>query len=248
MTDAPKVNTDVPAHVHEDVLIPFTDDAQAGGEKFGFGSNALAAGKSALTAMHDDIAALAEAERVVDRIERDGRGQLSADLASAAQRAFDRAAAKVDAGIKSITRAREGIDAAIAQAITEPKNATPEGIATGNAIRAHVAGLPKASDRTSFVYSRLNAGDRLTIDAVLRAPAYLSGLDEDAHALLRAQAVAKFTPDLDRQRGAVDKIAERVESASRSLVKRYAKVVKATEGTRRYDAARRTVGKLGGAA
>lgn len=249
MTDVqPKVNTDVPIHVHPDILIPFEEDASAGKEQHGWGTQALNAGRGALTVMHDDIAGLAEAERVVARIEADGRGSLSADLSNAAQRAFDRAAAKADSGMKSIARAREGIEAAIAQAVNEPKNATSEGITTANAIRAHVASLPSASERTAFLYGRVRTGDRQTADAVLRGPAYLSGLSDEAHALLRAEAAATFAPELDRQRAAVDKITARIEEASRSLVERYAKVVKATEETRRYDSARRTVAKIGGAA
>ncbi len=50
-------------------------------------------------------------------------------------------------------------------------------------IRAHVKGLP-SDERFTFLRTLIADGDELSVSAVLAAPAYLSGIDNDTHALV----------------------------------------------------------------
>ena len=60
----------------------------------------------------------------------------------------------------------------------------------------------------------IEAGDTATTSAVLNAPAYLSGLGEKDHAILRELAARRFAPEKVAQRAEATDALARVEGAT----------------------------------
>lgn len=106
----------------------------------------------------------------------------------------------------------------------EPSRKSTEGLALAAEVRAHIKNMP-ASERTVFIRAAVEAGDKLTIAAILHAQHFLSGLDRLAFDNLRRQAAFKFAPVDAAQHEATVKVIQRVENASSNLFMRYIKII-----------------------
>jgi len=71
----------------------------------------------------------------------------------------------------------------------------------------------------------IEAEDKTTVAAILHAPAYLSGLTDEAHALARARAAAKFAALDSAQLDATDAAIRQVMNAGNAMVRRYGEVL-----------------------
>ena len=90
-------------------------------------------------------------------------------------------------------------------------------------IRAHFKGL-KGSERLRLAHKAIDAKDRVTLTALLHAPAYLSGLMAEEHATPRQTAAAALTPaavELER----VDAVLDTVRLAGKTLDDRYGEIL-----------------------
>src|SRR4051794_35222660 len=69
----------------------------------------------------------------------------------------------------------------------------PADVAMLQEIRTYLRGLPEAQ-RTRQVFSLVDKGDRTALRAVLTAPTYLTGINEEHIALLRDQVYEQADP------------------------------------------------------
>lgn len=95
-----------------------------------------------------------------------------------AQRVFAKCAKMFDAESSNLSK---GI-AQIEEKLTAPINARAAHPIAAE-VRAHVKAM-KGPDRVAFVYRAVTSGDAVTVESVLGAPSYLSGIEADTQAVL----------------------------------------------------------------
>ncbi len=106
------------------------------------------------------------------------------------------------------------------KATDDPDRKTPTGIAMATEIRNHVKGLPE-KQRLAFVQKAIRSFDNRTVAAVLKAPAYLSGIGEEAQRVLQLDAEKSWAPQDYEQFKAVQQIRETLEKGMGAITKRY---------------------------
>lgn len=247
MSDIP-IRADTPATLHPDMLLPLAGALEVAGTP---GLGAYASGRAALDEMSRSYTAIEGAQkalvaaatkpgrrtqtpggrsRVAGDVRMDAGGVLRMytgrehELAEAAQRAFDRAAAIVDRSVVSMKAQEKLLGQRVADALRDPRGSAPDGIAVAQEVRAHMRNL-KDRERLDFLTRAVDAGDLRTVAAALAAPPYLSGLTAEHLAVARELAARRFAPTEHAQSLAVATAIERVKTAAGTFVGRYAKVV-----------------------
>jgi hypothetical protein len=81
------------------------------------------------------------------------------------------------------------------------------------------------------VRNAINAGDKLTVAAILSAPSYLSGLTTEALATIEAQAAHKFAGKEYAQLLATRSAITHVRNAGSQLLHRFARVLRRAENS-----------------
>ena len=124
-----------------------------------------------------------------------------------ADKAGQRLAQRWDTTISTLRRQVQALEADLAAPVAAKGSST---VATE--IRAHLAGLPSAQ-RQKLLEAAVRDGDETTASAVLAAPAYLSGLSQEMHNLLREAWHRRSRPEVadrhDLLRRALDLALER---------------------------------------
>ncbi len=119
----------------------------------------------------------------------------------------------LDQEYNALADARERLGVAIDEALV-PEQRTCEAAE----IRGHFASLPEA-DRFKLAEERIEAGDTETTNALLSAPAYLSGLNETQRVGLRQKAEQHFAGELVARRHGMDALESRLKGAAAELVR-----------------------------
>ncbi len=120
-----------------------------------------------------------------------------------------------------VERAADNLLKDIDRATDNPERKTPEGLGLAAEIRRHVASLPQKSDRLEFMHKAISSDDKETVAAVLRAPAYLSGLDNETAKGLDVAASERWARDEYRQVLAIHKVRENMGRAQDAMIKRH---------------------------
>lgn len=138
---------------------------------------------------YEGIAAVLDAKEAVKRdlsLTEAGRTMKVDDMA---QRVFKKVAAMFDresANLsKGIALIEEKLNAPVAARAAHPIAAE---------VRAHVRSMSD-SDRPGFVINAINSGDAITVESVLGAPSYLSGIRTEAQAALLRMYHEKASPE-----------------------------------------------------
>jgi len=123
-------------------------------------------------------------------------------LAAAAQKAVERALSATDKALSALQKNRDVLEAKISSVVCprSPDALAPE-------IRAHFRGTSSPFAEASKL---LASGDRRSVAAILSAPAYLSGLDDEQHRVLRDLARQRFCPEEAQAVKDIDQAAGRV--------------------------------------
>ena len=190
------IRTDIPADIHPGVLAEH-ENVLNQANTIGFhvlkdGLGALSEIYSTLGKLHDATAAWDAVSPKTNQLVRGRVAEVSLpskDLIAAAERAFDTSAKFVDRQTTALNRHVTELETRVASAITDPYAKTP----IGAVIRQHVKGL-KDNQRMDFVRSLITAGKKSDVAAVLDAPGYLSGLNDETHTLVREMAAEAFAP------------------------------------------------------
>lgn len=248
------IRADVPIDYHPDSLLGV---AKALNEPGSLGMSALAAAREALRVCYEGMGKLRDAERDLNAMAepalrrqhaiRDGghtevtsnvrmirgaptRFQDATEFVAAADKAFARISPVVDRRMRELRGYRDQLSARVAAAIDHPARRTAEGLALASEVRAHMRGLKKAEDRLEFARRAVTAGDKTTAAAILHAPAYLSGMSDDVHAIVRASAAHRFAPLDSAQLDATDAAIRQVIGAGNAVTRRFADVLALKEG------------------
>lgn len=173
--------------------------------------------ETAFSEAYEGIARIHDARAAADRnpswteAERLIQTQQFADKTlNSITRRFDSGAASLEASITSL----EGeLSAPI-------KSSASQGVASE--IRAHAKAL-STGERLSFLQHAINDGDDLTVGALLGAPAYLSGIDNQTQAaytrLYHERANPLTAKKLKAMQGALDLIEQRAGLVFKEVVK-----------------------------
>lgn len=153
-------------------------------------------GRATLTTIYE---AYAKINDVAAKVQDKGR------MASAAQPFCERAVSQAGRCMETLTAQIKELDATIAEKINVPVEPHLAG-----QIRGHFAGRKSAM---SEINEAIERGDTATAAAVLKAPAYLSGLTEKNQGLLRARAGQRFAPSEVADREETVAARTRVEKA-----------------------------------
>lgn len=111
-----------------------------------------------------------------------------AELARAASAQMTRVTRHFDKAVPALETRRDALEKEIAAVIT-PGQHDPVGVE----IRAH---FKAQKEPFAAAMKLVEGGDARTTAALLSAPAFLSGLNEEQQATVRAQARVKFAPEL----------------------------------------------------
>jgi hypothetical protein len=235
------VRSDVPIKMHPDSLMNHTDTLNQDNT---IGISALSAAREALRICHEAYGRMNDAEAALRKASPSKAhrqdGKLSGDdirlvngtptvhidheaFVTAAEQAFTRIAPQVDRRVRELEGIQETLSKRVASAIDDPTRKTPEGLALASEVRSYVKNLSDKT-RTTFVVGAIEANDKATVAAVLHAQPFLSGLDGNAYAMLRARAATKFAPVDSAQLEATAAAIEHVNHAGSLLLGRFVKV------------------------
>lgn len=231
------VRSDVPPSVHPAALGNLAPTLDKDGT---IGRAALAEAQDALGTAYRTLGSIAEAEKALERHAKattpgnrrqtpDGRTAYLGDIrmvdgkprrftsadeefAAAADAAITRACQTIDRRVATLDRHKAALEARVQEAL---RPAAP--LPVLQEVRAFVRGLPDA-DRTTFLTSAAQAGDRDTVGAVLSGPLYLSGISDELAETVRATAAKALAPIDWDQLAAVRAAIEMVGAAGGRLV------------------------------
>src|ERR1700756_5708461 len=226
-----KVDTSVPMHLHPQVLANLAEHLDV---KDTVGAQAIAVARGALQAVHDGYAAINAAEAAVRKASGqirmvNGRQQsvgASEDLGKAAQARFNAIAPTIDSSVRQLKGIEQVLEKRVNEAISAPHANTPTGIALATEVRNHIKAM-EPSARTDFVRNIVTSGDKRSLNALLSAPGYLSGLDAGTLDTLRELASNHFAQQDWIQLGAVRDATRRVQTAGSVLLGRMQRAVEA---------------------
>jgi hypothetical protein len=146
------------------------------------------------------------------------------DFIAAAERALARTSPAIDRRLAELTGYRDALAKRVEAALDTPARKSPEGLALASEVRAHIKALKQPVQRTKFVADAVAAGDLATVAAIIHAPPFLSGLDANTHASIRASAANRFAPVDSAQLDATEVAIDRVSSAGSATLGRFAAV------------------------
>lgn len=246
--DSTPIRPDVPLGLHPDSLLGFSEALTTEGT---LGPNVLAAARESLRLCYDLFGRMNDAERDLQAMadparrrqhpaERGGRTDYTDNVRMkngkptrvvdaeefivAAEQAFARVGPAIDRRLKELDGYRNTLEQRVATALDHPARKTAEGLALAAEVRSHIKGMKKPDERMKFVTQAIDAGDIPTVAAVLHAQPFLSGLEPETHATLRARAAAKFAPVDDAQLAATEAAITHVTASGSALVKRFGDV------------------------
>lgn len=136
------------------------------------------------------------------------------ELRSAALRLGDRAAQTLDGARSKASAVAERI---AAETAAPPPPRDPAALGLQGEIRATLARAGK-DQRAAILKAALDAGDDLTLRAVLTAPAYLAGLEPPEHENLRHRYRQSRHPEAATHLDRLSKALEATERGGRALV------------------------------
>jgi hypothetical protein len=244
--DGVPIRADIPLDHHPDSLLGI---GRALSEPGSLGVSALAAAREAMRIGYEAMGRLNDAERDMNamgdpvirrqhpggRVEygdnvrmirgRPTRVQDATEFIDAAERAFARTAPAIDRRMRELRGYRDTLAARVASAIDNPARKTAEGLALASEVRSHMKGMKRAEDRLSHAMRAVEAEDKTTVAAILHAPAYLSGLTDEALAIVRTCAAAKFAPLDSAQLDATEAAIRQVMGAGNALTRRFGEVL-----------------------
>jgi hypothetical protein len=92
-------------------------------------------------------------------------------------------------------------------------------------VRAHTKGLQHDGERISAIRNMIRSGDDVSASAVLGAPAFLSGIDEETKALLVREYHEQFNPAMAKRLRAVTAARDLIDGRAGVLKKEATKAV-----------------------
>jgi hypothetical protein len=248
MKEEEKFRTDVPPSIHVKMLEPLRKRLDVQGTP---GREALVAAENALGSLYAGYLTLNDAIAAVKAARKSSQptppGQLpgkyvAPDLQRSAKIAFDNAAPKIDQAVNTLRKAREKIQKRIDEATADPEARSSVGIALAGQIREYVRTLK--GNRVPFLFDRIKRGDRQTYNAVVNAPPYLSGMNEDEEKMVRELAANSWARDDVEQDKAAARAEELVLKGSQMFVDKYSGVISGEESAEAQ--AQRALKKLEG--
>lgn len=247
--DGVPLRADIPLDHHPDSLLGV---ARALNEPGSIGISALAAAREALRIGYEAMGRLNDAERDMNAMGepavrrqhpvagtarseygdnvrmirgRPTRVQDATEFIDAAEKAFARTAPAIDRRMRELRGYRDTLAARVASALDHPARKTAEGLALASEVRAHMKAIKRDEDRRAHAMRAVEIEDMTTVAAILHAPAYLSGLTDEMHAIVRARAAAKFAPLDSAQLDATDAAIRQVMGAGNALTRRFGDVL-----------------------
>lgn len=187
-TDTLPVRIDIPPDAHPGVIRGDTQGSQLA--------------RAVLTDLYSTTAKINDtAKQVEDR----------ARLAAAAAPIAEKVTRRAGEALATLAARQEAIQGQIEKAIT------PRGCPTTAAqIRSHFAGQGAAASQEAM--KAVRSGCQATAAAILSAPAYLSGLNENSYSLLRKAASEQFAPELVNELIETRAAHTKVDRAANSFV------------------------------
>jgi hypothetical protein len=244
MTDQITIRGDVPISMHPDALLNIGKALDVDGTP---GRSAYRSAREALGALYGTYARMKDAERAIHaavppsswrpgeqvpagwRIGRGGKLVVATgrerEYAAAAKAAFDRAAATFDHRFREVRAARAQLDDKVRAAVHQPEDRRPEATALAAEVRSHFKGRGKRA--MLELNNAIARGDRASVAAVLSAPAFLSGLDNEQQQAARRLAQHRFAPVEAAQVEAMERLDAHMMMASTHLVELFTKAVEA---------------------
>lgn len=228
--DKRRIRSDVPPGMHPDVLKPLKAALDVQGTP---GREALVAADTALGTLYAGYATLNETIAAVKAARANpqpaplNQRYAQPDLKRSAQIAFDNSGPKIDAAVKNLNGAREKIRKRIDDATADHEARSSVGIAVAGQIREYVRTLK--GNRLGFLFDRIRRGDRQTYSAVVNAPPYLSGMNEDEEKIVRELAANSWAREDVEQDKAVARAQELVTKAAQLFVTKYSDVIDGKE-------------------
>lgn len=166
----------MPKKILEPYLVPQNFDPRAISHIAGEYGDYVKPAFEAVTAAHDGLQRVNELRKKAHELGEKGAWtaeQQVLQIAKEASKLQDAILRKFDSAHKLMSDGIRGIE--------ESLNAPVKGradTALARAVWDHVKGLPK-EQRHSFITDRIEKGDALSIETILSAPGYLSGLDDN---------------------------------------------------------------------
>jgi hypothetical protein len=203
------------------------------------GFSVLSIAKGALTTIYNTFALINHTERLLrasippsrpadGKREADGVRRMNGvptqhvnttEFLKAADAATKRARTAVVKSLGAMAHNETQLAERIARAVDDPTRKTSEGQPLAQEIRTHVKSLSE-KNRFQFVAQKIEQGNLKAVAAVIQAPAFLSGLEDNAGATLKTLAEMKFAPIERSQLEATRKALRHVENASKALAER----------------------------
>ena len=180
-------------------------------ELFAEHGNAVAPAVTALDAMHAALASIIDAriKSTQDPTLLHSEASQILAVAAYADRQMDAAARRIDAATKHIEAQIDAAEGELRKGL--PSSASP----LSSEVRAHA----KAQKHPlQFVSQLIADGDEASVAAVLGAPAYLSGLNNDMKAALTHQWNSRKQPQLTQKLTLLRATQDRLERAGRTFI------------------------------
>jgi hypothetical protein len=221
------IRTDVTPSMHPDYLLPQAKVLDIDGT---LGQSAIGLAREALTTLYTTLGDLSDAERKVRAANPPpaSRGKpnftqppLPQAFLDAASASFDRAAATLDARMKTLFKQRDALAERVATALRVPE--TSANLANAQEVRNYLRSV-SPTERTKVIREAIANKDAATVSAAFGAQAFLSGLDPKLAAQLRTEAATAFAPVDHAQLGALDKTIDIVKQASLNFVTAYTRI------------------------
>ncbi len=222
-----QVRADISPSVHPDFLSP---QAKTLDKEDTLGSVSIGLAREAMTTLYETLGRMADAEKAwrdanpsppsknyPNRV----RKPLPREVLDAADAAFNRAAATVDARMKMLAKHRETLAERVDAALKVP--ATSANLANAQEVRAYLRSVAP-SKRTTVIHDAIKSKDVATVAAAFGAQPFLSGLEPETVKTMRDLAAKAFAPGDYAQLGALDETIERIRQASEIFVGRFAKI------------------------
>jgi hypothetical protein len=146
--------------------------------------------------------------------------RMEAEFLTAAERVYANIEKSFETRAAALQTARQKVEAKIAAVLQDPNAA--KNAALYSEIRSHIARQPQG-ERSKFVTTAIAEADKATLNAVLGAPAYLSGLDAKQQATYRTMAAHRWATADVASLKAIDSIIARVQRTHEQATARIAK-------------------------
>jgi hypothetical protein len=148
--------------------------------------------------------------------------ELATQTADKMSSAFTSGARKFDRAVEEVEEATRAAQNIIDGVLVDPRRNEVAQSSIAAEIREHVK---NNSAQFSFVASAIEAGDVVTVRAVLGAPAFLSGLSTENAGILRGVAADKFAPEAVATLKGLAVVRAEIQRGAQALLQRFTEVV-----------------------